>query len=74
MSFRSRDQARLTFRRRGLQLKQERAVDLLDIDAAILDRLESIGDLDDLAGGEVWISEGEWGRTSFGLPATLVFD
>jgi hypothetical protein len=61
MSFRSRDQARLTFRRRGLQLKQERAVDLLDIDAAILDRLESIGDLDDLAGGEVWISEGRVG-------------
>jgi hypothetical protein len=32
--------------RRTLQLEQERPIDLLDIDPAILDRLESVGELD----------------------------
>jgi hypothetical protein len=35
--------AGLVFRRRALELEQKRPVDLLDIDPAILDRLECVG-------------------------------
>ena len=36
---------------------EERAVDQLDIDATILNRLDTVGDLDQLAGGNVRIVE-----------------
>ena len=36
---------------------EERSVDQLDIDAAVLNRLDPIGDLDELAGGGVRINE-----------------
>ena len=44
-------EACLVLGRRTLQLKQERAVDLLDMDAAIPDRLDCVGQLDDLPRG-----------------------
>ena len=50
-------QAGLVLRRRALQLEQVWPVDLLDIDAALLDRLERIGELQQLAGGDFGISE-----------------
>src|ERR1700747_3169784 len=49
---------RLVFRRRALELKQERPVDLLDIDAAVLHRLESVGTLHELARGGLGVREG----------------
>jgi hypothetical protein len=44
-------EAALVLGRRNLQLKQHRPVDLLDIDATVLDGLEFVGDLDDLSHG-----------------------
>ena len=46
------------FRWRALQLKQERPVDLLDMDAAVLYGIDRIGKLDDFARGSVWVGEG----------------
>ena len=42
-------EAGLIFRRRPLQLVEKGRVDLLDIDPAILDRLESVGEFEQLA-------------------------
>ena len=54
------------FGRRALQLEQERPVDLLDIDAAVLHRLEGMGQFDQLAGGDLGIGEGaKLDRTSW---------
>lgn len=39
----------LVFGRRSLELKQEGPVDLLDMDTAVLDRLNGVGQFDDLA-------------------------
>src|SRR6476620_1547453 len=43
---------------RAAFLEQERPVDLLDVDAAVLHRLDRVGDLQQLAGGDGRISEG----------------
>jgi hypothetical protein len=43
----------LVFRRRALELIKERPVDLLDVDAAVLHRLEGVGPLQQLARGGV---------------------
>jgi hypothetical protein len=51
-------EAGFVFRRRGLQLKQHRPVDLLDVDAAVLDGFHTVGEFDDLARGRFWISVG----------------
>ena len=48
----------LIFGWRALQLKQERPVDLLDMDAAVLHPLDGVGQLDQLAGGGFGIGEG----------------
>jgi hypothetical protein len=42
---------------RALQLEQERPVDFFDIDAAVLDRLERVGEFDQLARGGIGIGE-----------------
>jgi hypothetical protein len=47
----------LVFGRRALELKQERPFDLLDIDAAVLHRLDGVGQLHQLARGGVGIGE-----------------
>jgi hypothetical protein len=44
-------EASLVLRRRALELEQKRPVDLLDIDPPVLDRLEGVGQLDQLARG-----------------------
>jgi hypothetical protein len=41
------------FSRLSAMLVQERPVDLLDVNAALLDGLDAVGDLDQLAGGDV---------------------
>jgi hypothetical protein len=51
-------EAGLVFRRRALELGQKRPVDLLDIDPAVLERLESVGEFDQLARGDFRIREG----------------
>ena len=56
-------QRRAVLIRRAASL-EERAVDQLDIDAAVMDRLDRVGDLDQLAGGDVGISEAARWRTS----------
>lgn len=48
----------LVFRRRALELIEEGAVDLLNVNAAVLHRLEGVGQLDQLAGGDIGIGEG----------------
>jgi hypothetical protein len=50
--------ARAVLCRCALVLKQERAVDLLDMDAAILHRLDGAGDLDQAARGLLGIGIG----------------
>jgi hypothetical protein len=40
----------LVFGRRGLQLKQHRTIDQLDMNAPVLDRLDGMGELKQLAG------------------------
>ena len=45
--------------RRGASF-EERAVDQLDIDATILNRLDTVGDLDQLAGGDIRVGELAW--------------
>ena len=52
----------LVFRRRALELIEEGRVDLLDIDPAILDRLECVGELDQLARSGFGIGEGAVGN------------
>jgi hypothetical protein len=47
----------LVLRWSALKLKQKRAVDFFDVDPAILDRLKGVGELDELAGGRLWIGE-----------------
>ena len=37
---------------------QERLVDLLDVDAAVLHRLDRIGDLEQFSSGSIGVSEG----------------
>jgi hypothetical protein len=49
--------AGLVFRRRTLELIQERPVDLLDIDAAVLHGLDGVGQFYQLAGGGVGVGE-----------------
>ena len=44
-------QASTIFGRRCALAKQERPVDLLDVDAAVLHRLDAVGDFKNLAGG-----------------------
>ena len=44
-------QAGAVFGRRGALLVEKRRVDLLDVDTAILHRLDRAGDLDQFAGG-----------------------
>jgi len=48
----------LVLGRRGLQLEQHRPVDLLDVDTAVLDGLDGVGEFDDLACGEFRIGVG----------------
>ena len=43
---------------RALELEQKRPVDLLDIDPAVLDGLECVGQLEELAGGDFRVGEG----------------
>jgi hypothetical protein len=50
--------AQLVLRRRTLELIDERSVDLLDVDAAVLHRLDGIGQLHQLARGGLGV--GEW--------------
>jgi hypothetical protein len=52
-------QASTVFGRRSVLPKQERPVDLLDMDAAVLRGLSSVGDLQDLAGGRFGIGLGQ---------------
>jgi hypothetical protein len=47
----------LVFRRRALELEQKRPVDLLDIDPAVLDGLERVGELKQLARGSFRIGK-----------------
>jgi len=49
--------AGLVFRRRALELEQKRPVDLLDIDPAVLDGLERVGELKQLARGSFRIGK-----------------
>ena len=42
--------------------REERGVDALDIDAAVLRRLDAVRDLDQLAGGDIGIGEGGGAR------------
>src|SRR6201987_5811788 len=51
-------EAGLVFRRCALELIQERPIDLLDIDPAVLDWLERVGELDQLARGGLGVGEG----------------
>ena len=44
-------EAGLVFGRRGFLREQERPVDLLDLDAAVMDDLDGVGNLQQLAGG-----------------------
>ena len=60
-------EAGLVFVRRASLTVQERAVDLLDVDAAILHDLKSVGELHQLARGLFRISEGR-SVVSFMLP------
>ena len=46
------------FGRAATLLEQERPVDLLDVDPAVLDRLDGVGDLEDLARGLLGVGEG----------------
>lgn len=46
-------EARAIFRRRGLVAKPERPVDLLDVDAAILDGLKCLGVFHQASGGSL---------------------
>ncbi len=48
----------LLFGRRGFQIEQERRVDLLDMDAAVLRNLDRIGDLDQFARGFIGVGIG----------------
>src|SRR6201987_5551982 len=49
--------AGLVFRRRALELIQKGLIDLLDIDPAVLDRLECVGELKQFASGGLGISK-----------------
>ena len=53
--------AGFVFGRRPLQFEQKRPVDFLDVDPAVLDRLEGIGELQQLAGCGLGIGEGAGG-------------
>ena len=55
-------------RRTALVLKQERAVDQLDVNAAVLHRLNGAGDLDELPRGFLGIGVGGFRRTSSLIP------
>ena len=50
-------EAGLVFRRRAPQFIQERAVDLLDQNAVVEVRLDRVGEIDDLRGGDFGIGE-----------------
>ena len=50
-------EAGLVFRRRAPQFIQERAVDLLDQNAVVEVRLDRVGEIDDLKGGDFGIGE-----------------
>ena len=54
-------EAGAVFGRPALELGQERPVDLLDVDATVLHRLDGVGDLQELARGDLGIGEGTTG-------------
>jgi len=51
-------EAGAVFGRSALELGEERPVDLLDVDAFVLHRLDRVGDLQELARGSLGIGEG----------------
>ena len=53
-------QACAVFRRRALVAKQERSIQFLDIDPAILNRFEGVRVLQQAAGGSLWVSVGSF--------------
>ena len=58
-------EASAVFGRAAAMFEQERPVDLLDVDAAILNWLDGSGDLQQLARSGVGVSESDFGSTNF---------
>ncbi len=64
LSCSSSQEAGPVLRGRAFELEQEWPVDLLDIDSAVLDGLERVGELEQFAGGDFRVGEGT-GRDKF---------
>jgi hypothetical protein len=64
-------EAGLLFSGRALELEQKWPVDLLDIDPAVLDRLERVGELNQLARGGLGNGERTWRDEFDGLASAL---
>ena len=73
-SFDRQIQTGLVFVRRAFLAKQERPVDQLDVDPAVLRGLDAVGDLNDLAGGLFGIGVRSVGRISYAILITRMGD